>query len=342
MIRSFILTVLVVTFLAALSGCSRPPPPSTKAKLKIGVSIPAADHGWTAGVGWWAKQTMDKHPDIEWVYATAATADKQVADVESMLAQHIDGLVINAVESKSLTDVCAKAHNRGVYLVSVDRGLTEPVADVFIEGDNKAYGRTAAEFICKKLDNKGKIVILRGISSTVDDNRYEAAMAVFNQHPDIEVLAAQSGQWNRTEALNVMQSYLTQFPHIDAVWAADDDMAIGAEQAIREAGREDEMWIFPGAGMKEIVKRVMDSDPMYPADETYPPAMIAAGIEVAVAHLQDHDLAKAAERIPHHLFITADQLKAEPDADGQLHIKIGVQLITPDNAKEFYFPDSVY
>lgn len=340
MIRSFF-TLLLVTLLALLPGCAKyQSETGGKKKLKIGVSIPAADHGWTAGVGWWAKQTMTAHPDIEWVYATANSADKQVADIEDMLAQHIDGLVVIAMDSASLTDVCVKAHERGVYIVNVDRGLLKPVADVFLEGDNQAFGKSAADFICEKLGGKGKVVLLRGIPCTVDADRYEAAMEVFNAHPGIEVLAAQPGLWNRTKALEVMQSYLSQFPRIDAVWAADDDMALGVEQAIREAGRENEMFIFPGAGMKEIVKKVMERDPMYPADNTYPPGMIAAGIELAAAHLRDGDLAKAADRIPRHLFVTADQLK--PDAGGRLHVKIGVRLITPDNAKDFYFPDSVY
>ena len=62
------------------------------------------------------------------------------------------------------------------------------------------------------------------------------------------------------------------------------------EKAIQEAGRSSEMWIMGGAGMKEIVRRVMDKDPLYPADITYPPAMIAAGIDVAVAHLRESAL----------------------------------------------------
>ena len=93
-----------------------------------------------------------------------------------------------------------------------------------------------------------------------------------------------------------MQSYLASYPKIDAVWASDDDMALGAEKAIKEAGRMNQMWILGGAGMKDIVKRVMDKDPIYPADITYPPAMIAAGIDIAAAHMQGGDIAAAAAR----------------------------------------------
>ena len=311
-------------------------------KLKIGVSIPAADHGWTAGVGWWANKAMDAYPDVEWVYATANKPEKQVSDIRDMMSQQVDGLVVLAFNSEPLTPLAVEAADRGIFLVSVDRGFTKPVADVFIEGDNRAFGRKSAEFMVEKLGGKGNIVILRGQPSTVDTDRYEAAMAVFNAHDGITVLADQPGKWNRQVAKEVMQALLVQYDDIDAVWSSDDDMALGAEQAIREAGRADTIWQMPGAGMNDVVKRVMESDPMYPADITYPPAMIAAGVHVAVGRLRGDSAADIADRIPPHLKLTADMLDAPKSADGQQHIKLDVQLITPENAEEFYFPDSVY
>jgi ribose transport system substrate-binding protein len=358
MLRSFSKVVLLGSALVLLSGCGDrgsssttsgdgqgpDTPAKATAPLKIGVSIPAADHGWTAGVGWWARKAMADYENVEWVYATAVNPAKQVSDIEDMMAQGVQGLVVLATESAPLTPIARQAAERGIFLVNVDRGFLEPVADVFLEGDNRAFGRKSAQFIVDKLGpDGGHIVILRGIPSTVDTDRYEAAMEVFNDHPQIEVLAAQPGMWNRTKALEVMQSYLTQFDQIDVVWSSDDDMALGAEQAIREAGRADEMWQMPGAGMNDVIKKVMEGDPMYPADITYPPAMIAAGVHVAVGALRNDSPQQIAQRIPPHLRLSADDLAGDqgPDA-AQKHIKIDVHLVTPDNAEEFYFPDSVY
>jgi ribose transport system substrate-binding protein len=167
-------------------------------------------------------------------------------------------------------------------------------------------------------------------------------MAVFSANKGIEVLAAQPGMWNQQKALEVMQSYLASYPKIDAVWASDDDMALGAEKAIKEAGRISQMWILGGAGMKDIVKRVMDKDPIYPADISYPPAMIAAGIDVAVAQLKDANVAAAAGKTPEHLGITKEQLEEAAKQQGQKKITIDVFLITPENASKYYFPDSVF
>jgi ribose transport system substrate-binding protein len=324
--------------LLAGAGCQEKP----QKKIKIGVSIPAADHGWTAGVGYWAQTEMKKYPDIDWVYATANEPGKQASDIEDMMAQKVDGLVVLATESAPLTPVAEKAKERGIYIVSVDRGFLTPVADVFLQGDNKAFGRKSAEYIVGQLQGKGKVAILRGIPSTVDTDRYESAMAVFKDNPGIEILAAQPGEWNQQKAFDVTRNYLAQFRHIDCLWASDDDMALGAEKALQEAGRSEEMWILGGAGMKDIVKRVMDRNPQYPADITYPPAMIAGGIDIAVAALREKNIAAAAEKMPEHLGITREQIEKAGAAQGQKKIDIDVILITPENASKFYFPDSVF
>lgn len=313
---------------SSATGPTTAPAPMAK-KIRIGVSIPSATHGWTAGVGWWAQRAMAMYPDVQWEYQTAPDSATQVSQVENMLQKNIDGLVILAFESEPLSPVVRKAGQRGVYIVSVDRGLVSepgegPIADVFIEGDNKAYGRRAAEYMVQKLGGKGQIVILEGKPGvTVNTDRVNAFLEVITQHPQIKVLDRQPADWNRQKGLEVMQNLLVKNKHIDAVWTGDDDVALGVIQAIKEAGRSGEMWVFPGAGMKEVVKMVMDKDPLIPADLTYPPSMIATGIHMAVSNLRDGNEKKLGEFLPKHMLID-------------------VELITPENAREHYFPDSVY
>jgi ribose transport system substrate-binding protein len=296
---------------------------STGKKLRIGVSVPAADHGWTAGVIYWAKQAMALYPDVEWTFSTAENPEKQIKDLETMMTSGEDAIVVLATESAPITPTAEEIHKRGILLVNVDRGFLKPVADVFLEGDNKAFGRKSAEYMVQKLGGKGKIVVLEGIPCTVNTDRVQAAMEVFKRNPGIEVLDQQTGMWNRQKSLDVMQTFLLKHKQIDAVWAQDDDMALGAEQAIKEAGRDKEMWILGGAGMKDIVKRVMDGDKMYPADITYPPSMVAQAIQSAVSLLRDGKKDQIMKFTPKHMMID-------------------VEVIQPDNAKDFYFPDSIF
>lgn len=305
------------------SGTSEgPAAPGGAKKFKVGVSIPAADHGWTAGVKWWADEAAKLHPDIEWIIEDAKEPNEQINDLENLQSQKVDALVILATESAPITPIAKKLHDAGILIVNVDRGFTEPVADVFIEGDNKAFGRKSAEFIVQKLGGKGKIVILEGIPSTVNTDRVEAAKAVFAANPGIEIVAQDSGMWNREKAEKVMQNILVAHPQIDAIWASDDDMALGVETALKAAGRDKSVWVLGGAGMKDIVKRVMDKDPLFPANITYPPSMIAVGMQSAAGMLRAGK-EKALQYMPRHLMID-------------------VELITPDNAKNYYFPDSIY
>lgn len=292
-------------------------------KLTIGVSIPSATHGWTAGVNWWAQETAKLYPNVEWKIQAAATPAEQISQIETLMTGGLDGLVVLATESAPLTPVAKKVKDAGIYLVSVDRGFTEPVADLFLEGNNVDFGRISAEYMVQKLGGQGSIIILRGIPSTVDTDRYEAAMKVFAANPGIKVLDTAVGRWNRQEALNQMQTLLTKHPKIDAIWASDDDMALGVEQALREANRLDGVWILGGAGMKDVIQRVMDKDPLFPANVTYPPSMIATGMHLALSQLRDGKKAEIEKFMPRHMLIN-------------------VELVTPDNAKDHYFPDSVY
>jgi len=341
--HSFLCSIIVLCF-AALPSLAR-----AADKLHIGVSIPAATHGWPAGVGWWAEQSMKDYPDVTWEYQRASNAAEQAGQIEAMVEKGVAGLVVLPFDSDTPLPAIKKAKKQGVYIVSIDRGLREPVADLYLAGDNSAFGRKSAEFMVEKLkadagDKPKNIVILRGMPVEIDRERYDAAMAVFNANKDVvNVLDAQPGNWNRQDAHRVMQTYLTKFNDIDAVWASDDDMALGVEQAIKEASRGGDIWIMGGAGMKDIIKRVMDKDAMYPADITYPPGMIAAGIHLAVANLGDGNEQAIAEKIPAHLKVDKSKLLKAPAADDkQRSLTIDVQVVTPENAKEFYFAESVY
>lgn len=292
-------------------------------KLRIGVSIPAADHGWTAGVKWWADQAAKLYPDVEWSIQTSKTAEDQIGAIDALMSKGLDGIVVLAFNSESLTPKAKEIHEKGVFLVNVDRGFNAPVADIFIEGDNVAFGRKSAEFMVKKLGGKGDIVVLEGIPCTVNTDRVNGANEVFKANPGIHVLDSKSGEWNKEKAFNVMQSLLAKHQHIDAIWAQDDDMALGAEKALQEAHRDKGVWMLGGAGMKDVVKRVMDGDAMFPADITYPPSMIAAGMQLCVSSLRTGKVDEVKKFMPKHM-------------------KLDVELVDKDNAKNFYFPDSVY
>jgi ribose transport system substrate-binding protein len=297
---------------------------SAKDDVTLGVSIPTATHSFTAGIVWWsnkAKKDLEKeHPGLKVIVKTASGASQQANQLQDLLTvNRINALVIMPFESASLTQPVAQLKKKGVYVTVVDRGLTDTSAqDAYVAGDNKAFGRLAAQYMAKTLDGKGEIVALRGIPTTLDNERMDAFTEVIKKYPGIKVLDAKYANWNRDDAFKVMQDYLTRFKHIDAVWAADDDMAVGVLKAIKQSGRTDIKEVFGGAGAKGMVKMILDgSNPLIKADVSYSPKFIYDAIKLtAEARLKG-------ERLPANTIIPS-------------------VLITKQNAKEFYFPDSPF
>ncbi|HPK79955.1 MAG TPA: ABC transporter substrate-binding protein, partial [Rectinema sp.] len=296
-------------------------------KVKIGVSIPTADHGWTGGINFWAQKAIKdwqaKDKNIEFYLVTADSPAKQVNDVEDLMVKGINALVILAHDSAPLTPVVKKAYEKGIYVVSVDRGLTEEVQDVYIAGDNPGMGRASAEWLGKALGGKGDIVVLEGIPCVINSERVDSFKEVMTKkYPGIKILDSQPAYWDTQKGLEIMTNYLQKYKKIDAVWAQDDDVLVGVLQAYKESGRKDIKYFLGGAGSKVMIKKIIDGDPLVQADVTYPPSMIATGISLAVYGSRNQPLPGFYQaKIPSKIILAAE-------------------LITKENAKDYYQPDS--
>ena len=218
----------------------------------------------------------------------------------------------------------AEVHSKGVYTVVVDRGLTKDDQDVYIAGDNPGLGRVSAEWMAKQLGGKADIVVLEGIPCVINTERVDAFNKVMEQHPGIKILDSQPAYWSTQKGLEIMENYLQKYPKIDAVYAQDDDVLKGVLQAYKESGRNDIKLFLGGAGSKDIVKMIMDGDKLVRADVTYPPSMVATAISLAVDGLRDQPLSGFYQKkIPSKIVLASE-------------------LITKENAKDYYEPDSIY
>ena len=259
-------------------------------KVVIGVSVPAADHGWTGGVNYFAQQAIERlgttYPDVEFVFASAPDAPKQIADIEDMVStRDIDALVILPGDPDAMTSAIKQVKDAGKFVTVVDRQLSiDGVEDLYVAGDNPGLGANSAAYFKEALPEGGNIVILRGLPIPIDQQRFDAFVAGI-EGSNITVLDDEFANWNRDDGFKVMQDFLTRFPDIKAVWAQDDDIALGAIEAIKQAGRENDMFIVGGAGMQQILQAVADGSALTPVDVSYSPAMIATAIELTTSHL---------------------------------------------------------
>ena len=314
-LKAIVLGLLATTTVMAGSAVAQE-------KIKIGVSIPAATHGFMGGLNWHAAEAEKRleaaNPNIDLIIVTADGPADQASDLEDLVSVHgIQALVVLPFESEPLTEPVRAVKDSGAFITVVDRGLTDPsIQDVYVSGNNTEMGEVSAEYMMSRLKEGDNIVILRGIPTVLDTERFDAFMGKI-EGSGINVLDNKFANWNRDDGFEVMQDFLSRFPDIDGVWAQDDDITLGVVEAVKAAGRESEMFVVGGAGMKEIVKGVMDGDALVPVDVLYPPAQIATAMDVTVSHFTSNGPV------------------------GGTYI-LGSPLITQENAAKYYFPDSPF
>jgi ribose transport system substrate-binding protein len=288
----------------------------------IGVSIPAADHGWTAGVVYHAERVAElikkEYPNANVIVKTSPDPASQANAIQDLAVQGLDALVILPTDPDPLVNAIKEVKAKGTFVTIVDRAPSvndSSVRDLYVAGNNPALGQTAGEYI-KTNTPDAQVVVIRGMPIPIDQQRQDGFDKGI-EGSNIKILDRQFGNWNRDDAFKVMQDYLTKYPKIDVVWCQDDDMAVGVLQAIEQAKRTDIQYVIAGAGSKDMVKKVMDGDKMIPVDVLYPPAMVGTAMELTAAALFD--------QVPVHGTYVLD-----------------ATLITKENAKNYYFPDSPF
>ncbi|MYL64182.1 substrate-binding domain-containing protein [Bacillus hwajinpoensis] len=167
---------------------------------------------------------------------------KQMSEVENLLQQDLDLLILNPVDSDAAAQAVKLANDKDVPVITVDRQASGGEVVSHIGFDALKSGNIAAEYLDEALNGSGKVVEIQGILGTnVGRDRSQG----FNDYMDgidgIEIIAKQSANFDRGEALTVMEDILQANKEIDAVYAANDEMAMGALSAINAAGRLDEI-----------------------------------------------------------------------------------------------------
>jgi ribose transport system substrate-binding protein len=193
-------------------------------------------------IQWMAK----RYPQIEKVYHTNAnnSPSKQLADVEDLLAKGIDLLLISACTESAGLSAIKTAYERGIPVVCADRGTASPYFATQVYTDQVFLGRLAASALCAELGGRGKIVILQGLAGCgpMRDRQkgFDDVLALF---PQVEVLATRPCDWSTAKGKAAMEDLLVRHAEINGVLSQSGIMTVGAYEAVKEAGRlEDMRW----------------------------------------------------------------------------------------------------
>src|SRR4029450_13605630 len=131
-------------------------------------------------------------------YSDLSPAEQANQLQDLLTATKINTLVILPFESASLTKPVAQLKNKGVYVTVAGRASTSASAqDPYVSGYNPGFAKISAEYLAGVLNGKGNVVVLRGIPTTIDNERMEGFETVLKNYPDIKILDAKHGNWNR-------------------------------------------------------------------------------------------------------------------------------------------------
>lgn len=199
--------------------------------------------------------------------ATNAQGDlnKEITDIQSMLAQGVDALIISPLKSEGLDPALDAAKEQGVPIMTIDRLLTSKEACVdyigWVGSDFVEQGRRAAEAMARVTGGEAKAITLlgaAGVNVTTDRNQGYVEWIEENA-PGIEIVAEQSGDFDRQKGQTVTEQLLAAHPDINAIYAHNDEMALGAVAALKAAGREPgEVKIITIDGTRGAVQGLVD------------------------------------------------------------------------------------
>ncbi|MBV8901062.1 MAG: ABC transporter substrate-binding protein [Verrucomicrobia bacterium] len=260
---ALILAASVGSSLAADGGL---PKLKEKKTYKVGFSQTESNNPWRLAETESVKQEAAKR-GWQLVYTDAAgSAAKQVADVNSMIAQQVDVILLAPREEKPLVPAVMAAKKAGIPVILLDRRV-DPVAKpgrdylTFIGSDFVEEGKRAADWLAKATNGKATIIELEGTTGSSPANDRHAGFAEeLKKYPDMKVVASQSGDFARDKGRQVAETLLQAHPDATAIYAHNDEMALGAIAALEAAGKKPgkDVTVVSIDGEKDGVQAIVD------------------------------------------------------------------------------------
>ncbi len=305
------LTILFLMFLVAGLAFSQAAIKSKEGRSKylIAFSQCTMNHPWrvtfTNDMELYAKRN---NVDLIWLDGNNDAAD-QLSDVQDLLSKNPDLLFISPLQAEPLTPIVQWAAQKNVPVIGIDRTLAvEPDGKTylaFIGADLAQQNYANMQIMAEKLKQKygsvrGKIVELRGtIGSGADNDQKRGLDLALKSMPGVQIVASQSGDYLRSNALRITENWLKMYPKgsIDGIVAYNDEMALGAIQAIKEAGRTELLGYITGVnGQREALKAIMDGEML--ASNMNGPYWGEISFQVGMEYLKNGKLSKRYYDIP--------------------------------------------
>jgi len=222
--------------IALLAAVILSPAAHAAGNLKIGMSVPGLKFPFFVTMKNEAEKAAAKL-GATIVFADAQNdSSKQAADVENFVAQKVDAILISPMTTDSLVPAIEAAIKAGIPVATVDRKANTDAVLVHVGADNVQGGRAAAKYIIDKLGNKGTVIELEGTPGASAATDRKAGFDEVMNKSKVKILVSQTAEFDRAKGQNVMEGLIQKYPNFDAVFGANDEMIIGAVEALAAAG----------------------------------------------------------------------------------------------------------
>ncbi len=226
-------------------------------KITIGITVQDMSNEFITMLKEAMELQFKKYPNVEYIINDAeAKPDKQVSQMDNFVSQKVDAIICNPADANAMIPAIENAVKAGIPVITLSSDISKNVGQFWSGSENESAGEIEAEYIAKKLNGKGNIAILRGpIGHFAEIGRFAGYKKVFDKYPDIKIVFDQTGNWQREQAMSIMENWLQSGKQIDAVLAQNDGMALGALKAVQDAGLKDKITV---AGV-DAIKDALDS-----------------------------------------------------------------------------------
>lgn len=236
--------LLAVTMMFALGGCNaitidgkRELSGENSGSGAVGFSVSTLNNPFFVSLSEGAKAEAEKQGVKLVVVDAGDDAAKQTNDIEDLISRNVSVLIVNPVDSDAVAPAVQNAVSKGIKVISVDRVVNGVEVDCQIASDNAAGAKMATEYLVELIGEGAKAAELEGVpgaSATIDRG------AGFHEAADtaLDVVASQTANFNRAEGMNVMENILQSCPEVKGVFAHNDEMALGAVEAVLASGKD--------------------------------------------------------------------------------------------------------
>jgi len=212
------------------------------------------------------------------------SAETQASQIEDLITRGVNLMIINPVDSDAVGTSVVACNEANIPVITVTRASNSGTVVQHLDIDNKEAGRLDAEQVIKDLDGKGKVAILEGIAGSSSAIDREEGFVAALEGTGIEVVSSLTANYSREEGATVTEDVLQANPELNAIYAHNDEMALGAVRAVAAAGRSAEIKIY-GIDATDDALAAVESGEMAATVQQQPDVQIQIALENAVKYL---------------------------------------------------------